>query len=231
MKNEEIEAYARADSKIKLMKAGAVWLLLSVSIFVMVGTSETSISAWFTLASGLVVSTIFTLMLVVLPEQWKKDKMVAALFHIPSFILEAENGGFFTWSKNVLYCEPDRCSLENVLKYKQQIDDKAFNAVQIKLTLEHSSEVLHLFENSIPAAMSLSSGHGLFWVGMTSSIKKFSDVYEQYKDHLAENQGEIAELYYLYGAEFIQSLENFVRISECQSLLFRLHAVWKNHKP
>jgi len=230
MKNEEIEAYVRADSKSKLLRAGGMWLLLSISIMVMMETAETSSSAWFALTSGLVVSTIFTLMLVVLPEQWKKDKTVAAMLHIPSFILEAENGGFHTWSKNQMYCDTELCSLKNVLKHKEQMLKKSFNPAQIKITLEHSSEALHLFENSIPAAMSLSSGHGLFWIGMTSSIKKFSDVYEQYKDNLKENESEIAELYYLYGGEFVHSLESFIRISENKSLLFRIVEMCKSHR-
>ncbi len=70
--------------------------------------------------------------------------------------------------------------------------------------------------------MSVSSTHGFYWMGMTSSMKKLYDVYYKHHKAFAENEQEVADEYYLYVSEFIQSLEHFVRFEEKPNAIDRL---------
>lgn len=226
MKSEEVEHHVEDESHKRLVRHELVCVGLCAAFIIMLLTAsspkvETII---YTLSSGLVVSAFFTLMLVIIPEQRRKRKTVTALLHIPSFILEAEEGGFFTWSKNVIFCDPEKSSLESIRVYREKVEARSLNAAQIKITLEHSTEALHLFENSLPAAMGVSSTHGFYWMGMTSSMKKLYDVYYKHHKSFAENQQEMADEYYLYASEFAQSLECFVQLEEKPNALDRLVA-------
>jgi len=230
MRTEDIEKQARIENIERYIRHGCVWALLIVSLLMLFVTSKdaywsrlvflspifindlTGSSIGFAISSGLFVSSIFTFMLVIYPNTRRKRSTKDALLHIPSFILEGAEGGLFTWSKNVIFCNTDKCVLENILDYKQRVEGKAFNDDQINITLQHASETLHLFENSLPAAMSISSTHGFFWIGMTSSMKKLSDVHSEYDFSYDEQRKSSVELYYLYGFEFVKFLESFVRL-------------------
>lgn len=173
---------------------------------------STGNSVVFTLASGLFVSSIFTYFLVIAPSKRQKQNTLKALLHIPSFILEGEDGGYFTWSKNIIFCDTNKCNINNISSYKTKISSNLLDELAIKNTLEHISETLHLFENCLQAAMSISSAHGFYWMGMTASMKKLSDISSLYDFSNKKDRETVVELYTLYGSEFIQSLELFVRL-------------------
>ena len=139
MKTKEMMRYAQSEGVKRTIRHVGIWAMLIISLLLMVKTSsdplargfeflslifnnfQTGNSIWFTLASGVFVSSVFTLLIVVLPNKRRKHNTKKALLHIPSFILEGEEGGFFTWSKNIIFCDPDKCTLDNILKYKEKV--------------------------------------------------------------------------------------------------------------
>jgi len=228
MQTNDIKELAKKENFKKTIRHNLVIGMLIMSLVVLFMTSTdrywknfdflspfltnafTGNSIGFSISSGLFISTIFTYMLVIAPTKRKANNAKIALLHPPSMVLEGVKGGLHTWSKNIVFCNRDECSNKNIIQYKKTLQNKNYNEAQINISLQHISETLHLFEYSLSVAMSISTTHGLCWMGMTDSIKKLTDVHSDYDFSQEETRKSAIELFYLYMDEFIQNLEQFV---------------------
>ncbi|MFK4765306.1 hypothetical protein ACI3L3_11075 [Desulfobaculum sp. SPO524] len=231
MQYDEIRGLAAKEHRWSTVRHIGVWGMVLFSVFVMVKASPDPVvdglgrftaffsrfeygnTVAFTLGAGFLVSMIFTYFLVLNPENRRKRKIKKCLLHVVCYILEAKKENVCGWCKNVALSDIKLKSSRNIKELQSEVQEKRVSLLAVNLYLQHFSEALHLFESALPAAMAVSSAHGLCWIGMTSSTKKLNDVYNHQLDESVSNES-INEDFYTNFGEFLLLLDQFVNLDD-----------------
>ncbi|EGR0072859.1 hypothetical protein ACWOKL_004315 [Vibrio vulnificus] len=216
---------------MKYIERKLIWVLLAVSTFLLFKSSDESVisliedtalapvfhqftngnSIIFNLSVGYIVSLMFYVIVVVIPEYREKQSLKNELGQAVSFVFEAffherrDLGILFHWSKHIVHCKPIDEHLKVIDKFKSDASYERLDAAKANMLVQSVHEVLPTFEQLVPVAFQISHRHAMLWLSMTNSLRQIASLYETPVDErdwgiLDLNLGEFVE----YVCEFYE---------------------------
>ncbi|MBO1272541.1 hypothetical protein J3L11_12890 [Shewanella sp. 4t3-1-2LB] len=191
---------------MKLFVKNAVWLLLAMSAFLLVKSSDETVwsalgDGWlhdvflqfdngnsiiFNLSVGYIVSTIFYVLVVLLPEIKTKNELKKKLGQPISFVLEVYDkgliDGLFHWSKHVIHCKPISEHLNDLDRFEKESTYKKLGEAKCIIIVQAADEILPTFEQLVPVAFQISHQHAMIWLSLTNSIRQLARLWPQEKE-------------------------------------------------
>lgn len=182
-----------------------MWFLLAISAFLLIKSSdEATLSAlgdgWLhdfflqfdngnsiisNLSVGYIVSTIFYVLVVLLPEIKTKNELKKKLGQPISFLLEVYDknliDGLFHWSKHIIHCKPIFDHLNDLDRFNRQSTHEELGEAKCVIIVQAADEILPTFEQLVPVAFQISHQHAMIWLSLTNSIRQIARLWLQEK--------------------------------------------------
>ena len=140
----------------------------------------------FNLSVGYIVSTIFYILVILLPEIKTKNELKKKLGQPISFVLEAYDkglmDGIFHWSKHVIHCKPIFEHLSDLDRFKKQSTYKKLGEAKCVIIIQAADEILPTFEQLVPVAFQISHQHAMIWLSLTNSIRQLARLWPQARE-------------------------------------------------
>lgn len=184
---------------------------------------ETGNSLLKDLSIGILVSSIFWLFNVYLPEKKKIKGKVERLNKALKLILESfgDESGMHHWDKHYTHCAPlSEDDLLLISRVRKMLNDKdIYGLLKEKYFYEICSESSDLYYFLSISASELSPEHGELWDSITRSVKRVADIYPQWCS-FREEDGYQAGKDYSNGllslnlTEFLESLEKWIKLNK-----------------
>ncbi|MFA0406392.1 hypothetical protein [Vibrio sp. 10N.222.52.C12] len=136
----------------------------------------------FNLCIGYIVSLLFYVLVVLIPEYRKREDLKDQLGYPISFMFEAffhDRTDFsivFHWSKHIINCKPINEHLVNLSRFKNDASFKRLKAPKAICLVQSAHEVLPTFEQLVPVAFQVSHRHALIWVSLTNSLRQIASL-------------------------------------------------------
>lgn len=136
----------------------------------------------FNLCIGYIVSLIFYMLVVYVPERRSKRELKNELGQVVSFVFEAffhDRNGIdmvFHWSKPLINCKPIGKHLDNLERFRRDANFKSLGKVKANLLVHSAHEVLPTFEQLVPVAFQVSHKHAMLWISLTNSMKQIASL-------------------------------------------------------
>ncbi|MBU2897020.1 hypothetical protein [Vibrio hepatarius] len=188
---------------MKYIERKLIWTLLALSTFLLFKSSDENIiplikdtvidpafyqfpngnSIIFNLSVGYIVSLMFYIIVVVIPEYREKKSLKNELGQAVSFVFEAffherhDFGIMFHWSKHIVHCKPIDEHLKEIDKFKSDASYERLNAAKANMLVQSVHEVLPTFEQLVPVAFQISHRHAMLWLSITNSLRQIASLY------------------------------------------------------
>ncbi|MEL0635852.1 hypothetical protein V6259_03630 [Marinomonas sp. TI.3.20] len=185
------------------LKKNLIWFLFVISLFLLLISSNEALpkifhdnfigslfsqfsvgnTIIFNLSIGYIVSLIFYVLVVVIPEKRKNKELKEKLGQPISFVLEAFCydksilNGIFHWSKHVINCRPISEHLGDLNQFKNDANYKKLQDARSIIILQAADEILPTFEQLVPVAFQVSHHHAMVWLSLTNSIRQLARLY------------------------------------------------------
>ncbi|WP_445947033.1 hypothetical protein, partial [Shewanella sp.] len=163
---------------MSFLKKNLIWFLFVISLFLLLISSNEALpkifhdnfigglfsqfsvgnTIIFNLSIGYIVSLIFYVLVVVIPEKRKNKELKEKLGQPISFVLEAFCydksilNGIFHWSKHVINCRPISEHLGDLNQFKNDANYKKLQDARSIIVLQAADEILPTFEQLVPVA-------------------------------------------------------------------------------
>ncbi len=144
---------------------------------------ETGNSIVFNLCIGYIVSLIFYVLVVYIPERRTKQELKEELGQAVSFVFEAffhdrkDLSIMFHWSKHLINCKPIGEHLNHIERFKANASFKKMDGAKANMMVQSVHEVLPTFEQLVPVAFQVSHKHAMLWLSITNSVRQISTLY------------------------------------------------------
>ncbi|MCG6202967.1 hypothetical protein [Psychromonas antarctica] len=141
---------------------------------------EVGNSIVFNLCIGYIVSLIFYVLVVYIPERRAKQELKDELGQAVSFVFEAffhdrrDLGIMFHWSKHLIHCKPISEHLDHIERFKANASFKNLDGAKANMLVQSVHEVLPTFEQLVPVAFQVSHKHAMLWLSITNSIRQIA---------------------------------------------------------
>lgn len=136
----------------------------------------------FNICIGYIVSLLFYILVVFIPEKSRNRELKEKLGQPISFIFEALSSGIFHWSKHVINCKPINDHIKVIDQFKNQANFKALGEPRAIVILQSADEILPTFEQLVPVAFQISHEHAMIWLSLTNSIRQLSRLWHEKTD-------------------------------------------------
>lgn len=173
------------------------------------------------LSIGILVSTIFWLFNVYLPEKKKIKEKVGRLNRALFLILESFEGGMFHHDKHYIHCrELDSIDINTIRIIKNSLDSKTiFGSLGEKAFYEICSESYDLFKFLGIAANEISPMHGALWDSLTRNITVIGKSCDKWFDDRAKDGIKSGVDYskgtlWLNLTEILESMEEWMKLNK-----------------
>jgi len=189
---------------LKFIENKLIWWLFFVAVFLLFKSSdevlvtflsespiarifyqfESGNSIIFNLCIGYIVSLIFYVLVVYMPERRAKQELKEELGQAVSFVFEAffhnrkDLGIMFHWSKHLVHCKPIGKHLNDLERYKTDANFKTLGGAKANLLVQSVHEVLPTFEQLVPVAFQISHKHAMLWISLTNSVRQIATLYD-----------------------------------------------------
>lgn len=185
---------------MKFVERKLIWGLFFVALFLLFKSSDEPIvinslqpllrqfdsgnTIIFNICIGYIVSLLFYLLIVFVPEKRRENELKQKLGQPISFVLEAfcrDKGlsGIFHWSKHVIHCRPISEHLAEIDKFLASSNYKSLGDFKTLVVLQSADEILPTFEQLVPVAFQVSHQHAMIWLSLTNSIRQISRLYKE----------------------------------------------------
>ena len=136
------------------------------------------------LSLGILVSLVFWLFNVYLPQEKIKKAKIERLNKAIKLILEANEGSQFSWDKHYLFCSPvtkkDIATIKNI---RSKLSNKNFYNTLIEKTIyEVCSESTETFRFLSLVANEISPKDGALWDSITRNIEQIGNFNKEYHE-------------------------------------------------
>lgn len=189
---------------MKFVERKLIWGLFFVALFLLFKSSDEPIvinslqpllrqfdsgnTIIFNICTGYIVSLLFYLLVVFVPEKRRENELKQKLGQPISFVLEAfcrDKGlsGIFHWSKHVIHCRPISEHLAEIDKFLASSNYKSLGDFKTLVVLQSADEILPTFEQLVPVAFQVSHQHAMIWLSLTNSIRQISRLYKEKSTH------------------------------------------------
>ncbi|MFG6178931.1 hypothetical protein ACGTN6_16975 [Halomonas sp. THAF12] len=175
-----------------------VWILLPVALFLLFKSSEEPLliessrpifkqfangnTIIFNICIGYIVSLLFYILVVFIPENRRNRELKAKLGQPISFVFEAFSSGIFHWSKHVIHCKPIDEHIKVIDQFLKQANFKSLGEPRAIVILQSADEILPTFEQLVPVAFQISHEHAMIWLSLTNSIRQLSRLWHDKSD-------------------------------------------------
>jgi len=199
-----LQALAHEEVILKFIEKKLIWWLLVVAIFLLLKSSDEPIHQLFTdyyitrlfqqfeygnsivfnLCVGYIVSLLFYVLVVYLPERRIKQELKHELGQAISFIFEAffhdrrDFSIMFHWSKHLIHCKHIDEHLKNYDRFKTDANFKRLGEMKAMCLVQSAHEVLPTFEQLVPVAFQVSHRHAMLWLSLTNSVRQLASLNE-----------------------------------------------------
>ena len=189
---------------MKQIERKLIWILFVLSILLLLKSSDERVvsvienpfvkstfyqfsngnSIIFNLSIGYIVSLIFYLIVVAIPEYRTKQELKNQLGQAISFVFEAffhdkrDVSIMFHWSKHIVNCKHINEHLKCIERFKLDANYKRLGAAKAKMLVQSVHEVMPTFEQLVPVAFQISHKHAMLWLSMTNSLRQIATLYE-----------------------------------------------------
>ncbi|OBT25764.1 hypothetical protein A9266_21800 [Vibrio tasmaniensis] len=189
---------------MKYIERTLIWILLVLSTLLLFKSSNESVislikdttlapafyqfangnSIIFNLSVGYIVSVMFYIIVVVIPERREKQSLKNELGQAVSFVFEAffherrDLGIMHHWSKHIVHCKPIGEHLKVIDKFKSDSSYERLDAAKANMLVQSVHEVVPTFEQLVPVAFQISHRHAMLWLSMTNSLRQIASLYE-----------------------------------------------------
>lgn len=183
---------------MKIDEKMLVWGLLPVAFFLLFKSSEEPLliasmrpifrqfdsgnTIIFNICIGYIVSLLFYILVVFIPEKRRNQELKTKLGQPISFLLEAFSSGIFHWSKHVINCKPICQHLKEIDAFKKQASFKSLGEPRSIVVLQSADEILPTFEQLVPVAFQISHEHAMIWLSLTNSVRQLSKLWGEKSD-------------------------------------------------
>ncbi|MDC4850899.1 hypothetical protein NQ857_16620 [Acinetobacter baumannii] len=173
------------------------------------------------LCIGILVSTVFWVFNVYLPEKRDRKRKLSRLNRALKLILEAKNGNPFGWDKHYIYCNPlDYSDIADIQELTQSINSgKIYNTLAEKAFYELCNESYEMFRILSIAANEISAEHGALWDSMTSNISQIGKFHPDYFEKIQKSGWKLGDepidfsegLFKLNMIELLEKMEQWIK--------------------
>ncbi|MEH0377529.1 hypothetical protein [Vibrio cholerae] len=187
---------------MKIIEKILIWSFLVIAVFLLFKSSDEPLifllsdnilgkmfykfelgnSIIFNLCIGYIVSLLFYLLVVVMPEKRKQKELTNELGQVVSFMLEAffldrrDISIVFHWSKHAIHCKNINEHLEQFERFKQHASYKRLGDMKAICLVQSAHEILPTFEQLVPVAFQISYKHAMLWISLTNSIRQIASL-------------------------------------------------------
>ncbi|MCD9482447.1 hypothetical protein GLP25_04485 [Photobacterium phosphoreum] len=187
---------------MKIIEKTLIWSFLVIAVFLLFKSSDESLisllsdtffgemlykfelgnSIIFNICIGYIVSLLFYLLVVVIPEKRKQKELTKELGQVVSFILEAffldrrDFSIIFHWSKHAIHCKNINEHLKQFDRFKQEASYKRLGEMKAICLVQSAHAILPTFEQLVPVAFQISYKHAMLWISLTNSIRQIASL-------------------------------------------------------
>ena len=185
-------------------------LSISTILYYIIQKLTTINSVALKLAMGILVSAIFYVIVVYIPDCRRKKAIKYNISKTISFIFEAFSGNPFHWSKHIIHCKQLSDFSSEFDQYLDKAKNRKFSDLQIKAIIESANEALPTYEHLVAGALQLSSDHALIWLSLTNSVRQISTLYPFTSDTKGERDIGVFDLNLM---EFVEYTIQWYKLS------------------
>lgn len=172
-----------------------VWGLLPIALFLLFKSSDEPVlinsieplfrkfengnTIIFNICIGYIVSLLFYILVVFIPENRRNRELKEKLGQPISYIFEAFSSGFFHWSKHVIHCKPINDHIKVIDQFMNRANFKELGKPSAIVILQSADEILPTFEQLVPVAFQISHEHAMIWLSLTNSIRQLSRLWHE----------------------------------------------------